>query len=250
MKFSDMIGPDDESSPVDAGVATDRGTPPVPPAIPPVTGSATLPETPVRLSRERSPLEEAVAGLTRVTDAPAAEPPRASGAPAGVPPLPPAPPLPEAPEPTTEAVTDGSVDAAAGTDPVPPADPPASEPSGPATVTGPPTGGSVPAEVATDAEPVAATTPPPEVPRPAIASAFATIATATAPETPTAATPETPVDAPPAATDDELPDLHEVMAELGPRTRAFDELTTSGAPADAESWLDGLGSIDDDLLPR
>ncbi len=258
MKFSDMMGPDDEAAAVDAGVTTEAGAPAVPATVRTTPPAA---ETPVRLSGGRSPLEEAVAGLTRVADPPSPETPRAFGAPAGVPPLPPAPPAPPAvPDATAEVVADP--DPATGPGSSESSEPAAPAPEGVAAV---PTGGTIAAEtvaepppsgtVTAGAEPAVEPAAPAERPRPAVAAAFATISTATVPEPapPTVAEvarPAAPTAAAPDETDDELPALHDVMAELGPRTQTFDELTASAPPPDAASWLDGLGSIDDDLLPR
>lgn len=303
MKFSDMMGPDDEATEQEAAVSTDTGAPPLPPLTSTAHTAPPLPESPVRFGGTRSALDEAVAGLTRVSepDAPA-EAPRAFGAPPGVPPLPPAPPVPQstelaAPEaapvveapavdevveapaahaiveaPPSDAIVEApevdSVVEAPAVDAVPDspeADAVVDPPTGGTIALGPeieepPTGGSVAAEPAAEVEVVheaeAEATPAP-VTR-AATSAFATIAAPAVPEVEESALAAPAVAEPTAASelglDDEADDdrmvLHDVMAELGPRTQAFDELTASPAQLDATSWLEGLGSIDDDLLPR
>lgn len=274
MKFSDMMGPDEETAEQDAGVSTDAGAP----ALPPLAHTApALPETPVRFGGTRSALDEAVAGLTQVSEpAPAAEPSRAFGPPPGVPPLP-APPLTEvadAPDEAEAVVEVPEIAEAPDADAVAAVTTPeagavveapeiAEAPTGGTVavepeVSDPPLGGRVAlepaAEILTDraAPPVAE---PIEPSRPPTASAFATIAAAAVPavDEPEVETPvldEPVLDATGEPDDDHEPALHDVMAELGPRTQTFDELTASPAQLDTTSWLEGLGSIDDDLLPR
>ncbi len=70
------------------------------------------------------------------------------------------------------------------------------------------------------------------------------------------ATPD--VTAPPAATPAEPapvarggdPLLSDVVAELAPRPGFTGKASASDEQLDTSAWLDGLGSIDDDLLPR
>ena len=48
----------------------------------------------------------------------------------------------------------------------------------------------------------------------------------------------------------EQPSIAEVMAELTPRVGGATEARASDSELDATAWLEGLSTIDDDLLPR
>jgi hypothetical protein len=281
MKFSEMMGPDDESTEQDAGVTTDAGAPPLPPLA---RSAPPLPEHPVRLGGNRSALDEAVADLAKVTPpepAPVASgPPRAFGPPPGAPPIPPAPPAPpavvaapeaEAEEPAVaaatgtvvedsgaDAITDEITDEVAAEPVVEPVVEPVADTVTDAPVTETVTDEAL-AETVTD-EPTAEVIAPDTGIEPGVdevddsstrrsvaASAFASMAAS-----PAAGAPDTGLDVTgPDVADESAPaELLDVADELASRGQSFDELTASPGQLDATSWLEGLGSIDDDMLPR
>lgn len=76
----------------------------------------------------------------------------------------------------------------------------------------------------------------------------ASIAAPEVAETPTVTEPTAAPEAPPAARAEPL--LSDVVAELAPRAGFTGKATASDEQLDTSAWLDGLGDIDDDLLPR
>ena len=86
--------------------------------------------------------------------------------------------------------------------------------------------------------------PPDDDPAPAVPAAEASVAP------PVIADPPAPLEvAQPAARSHE-PLLSDVVAELAPRADFTSRTGASDEQLDATAWLEGLNTIDDDLLPR